>query len=793
MPLLPNDPLFRYQWFLDNAGQSGGGRGSDINVLPVWPDYMGKGVRVAIVDDGVQLSHPDLAANIDVAGSWDAVTNSPGGDPVKEGQNHGTAVAGLVAAVANNGIGGSSVAPEATLLAYRIGLSDDWNQAYAVTAFEKALENRADIVNNSWGSGQAFTNNAQDKEQAAFFDALNALAVEGREGKGSIILFANGNDGRKEYDGNLDNVLNSRHVIAVGAVDDTGVRSAYSTPGANLLISAPGGASTEQLNTQPGNGVLTTDRTGSEGYNRLEGTAGNYDYNFSGTSAATPIVSGVVALMLQANPNLGYRDVQEILAHSARFVDPGASSWITTHAGTWNGGGSQFSRDYGFGEVDAHGAVRLAEVYPFLHDAPRDEANVEMRTASSGVVTSSSKSTVVLDVVLPAGVDLNHIDLTLNASIANPSTLSVNLTSPSGTSIPMIARPQNVFNSAGSPLPWPNEGFSMGTNAFWGEQSGGTWKITIEDDSTEGFTGAVQSVTLTGYGDAHSTQKEFVYTDDFARIIYTDSFRPEAASRTTLSVEAGETAVINAAAVSSHVTVDLSAHRAEITGQAIEIGPGTVVTKVFTGDGNDNLRGDSGDNSFLAGRGSNIIDGGDGVDTVLYIGNWSSYSVAYDADGTFIVATLDQSTSDIATNVEKATFSEGTLYVQAASDTALSVAGLYEGLLFREADASGYLYWTVEASNGTSLSEISASFLASAEYTSGAALLDNITFLNEVYEHMLDRSVDEGGAAYWIEQLDSGAVDRAGLVISIEQSVEYQSTQLVGVFESINSLGDIWA
>src|SRR5262245_53839629 len=115
MALLPNDPLFQYQWFLKNTGQSGGGIGKDINVLPVWPDYTGKGVRVAIVDDGVLLDHPDLAKNIDLAGSWDAITNSPGGGPVDADDNHGTPVAGLVAEVANNKIGGSGVAPDATL------------------------------------------------------------------------------------------------------------------------------------------------------------------------------------------------------------------------------------------------------------------------------------------------------------------------------------------------------------------------------------------------------------------------------------------------------------------------------------------------------------------------------------------------------------------------------------------------------------------------------------------------------------------------------------------------------
>lgn len=792
MPLPPNDPLFRYQWFLDNVGQSGGGMGSDINVLPVWADYRGRGTRVAIVDDGVQLDHPDLAANVDKEASWDAVDDTPGGGPVDDDQDHGTAVAGLVAAVANNGIGGSSVAPEATLLAYRISLGFVWAPDSPARAFQKALENHADVVNNSWGSVFAFVSNANDETQSGFFNALNALAVEGRGGKGSILVFSNGNFGAQGYDGNLNSAANGRHVIAVGAVDDTGVRSAYSTPGANLLVSAPGGASTEQSYTLPGNGVLTTDRTGSAGYNTLDGLAGNYVYNFNGTSASAPIVSGVIALVLEANPNLGYRDVQEVLAHSARFVDPGAASWTITHAGTWNGGGAQFSRNYGFGEVDAHGAVRLAEVYPFLHGAPRDEANVQTVTAS-GSVTSSGTSRANFEFDLAPGVDLNHVDLTLDASIANPATLSMDLTSPSGTKIPMVLDPENAMGPLQTPLPWPSGGFSMGTNAFWGEQSGGKWTISIYNSSSDDLPGSIKAVTLTGYGDSHSTQKEFVYTDDFAKIIGTDSFRLDVAPRTNLSVGEGETAVINAAAVSSQVIVDLAAHHAEILGQVIAISPATTVTKVFTGDGSDKLSGDSGDNAFLAGRGFNVVDGREGVDTVLYIDSRAGYSVGYDADGVFMVGAVDRSSSDTAVRVEKATFTEGTLYVQAASDTALGVASLYQGLLFREADASGYRYWTINASAGASLSDISASFLSSPEYANGVAQLDNVAFVNGVYEQMLGRPADAAGAAYWNGQLDSGALSRAGLVVSFEQSVEYQSTQLVGLFDSINSLGNIWA
>lgn len=101
---------------------------------------------------------------------------------------------------------------------------------------------------------------------------------------------------------------------------------------------------------------MTTDRIGSYGYDVTD-----YTSRFNGTSAATPIVSGVVALMLEANPNLGYRDVQEILALSARPIDAASPDWTTNRANTWNGGGFRVSHDYGFGLVDATAAVRLAE------------------------------------------------------------------------------------------------------------------------------------------------------------------------------------------------------------------------------------------------------------------------------------------------------------------------------------------------------------------------------------------------------------------------------------------------
>ncbi len=799
----PNDPLFRYQWFLSNTGQSGGMVGSDIHVLPIWPDYTGKGVRVAIVDDGTQLDHPDLAANIDLAGSWDAVTNSPGGFPVGASANHGTAVAGVVGEVANNGIGGSGVAPDATLLAYRIDLAGGKGPANvamvstATIAFQKAFENNADVLNNSWGIDTAFGFDPRNPTQAAFFTILDQLGAEGRDGKGAIVVFANGNQGAKNFDSNLDYVQSSRYVISVAAVDNNGVRTAYSTPGANVLVSAPAGNWTDQRHEQPGNGVVTTDRTGSQGYNTQAGTAGDYDYAFGGTSAASPVTSGVVALMLQANADLGYRDVQEILAHSARFIDTSSTSWMRTHPGSspWNGGDALFSRDYGFGEVDAHGAVRLAEIYPYLHGAPRDDANVVSRTASSGQVdlTLATTPEVTTDstsftISLPAGVDLNHLDLNLVGSFDKPSAMSVYLTSPSGTEITMIQMPRNAESA------WPAGGFTMGTDAFWGEKSGGTWVVQVSVTGAN-QTGTVQSATLMGYGDAATTEKEFVYTDSLATVIGVESWQSDAPSRTTLKAAAGETAVINAAAVSGAVTVDLSptVSQAVIAGQTINIDAGTRVTKVFTGDGNDSLIGDAGDNSLLAGRGVNTLDGAAGVDTALYIGSRAGYTVTYNATGLLTSSSLKGTSTDTAVHIEKAAFSEGTLYVEAASDAGLDIAAYYQGLLFRPIDANGYLYWTDTAALGTSVAAIGAAFQGSAEYAETTGKLGNAAYVDAVYQQMLNRTPDAAGAAYWTQQLTSGAQTRAGMVVAIEHSPEYTATQLVGTFQAINDLGNLWA
>ncbi|MBA3483327.1 MAG: S8 family serine peptidase, partial [Pirellulales bacterium] len=359
----PNDPLFNDQWHLLNSGQQVGNpdfqdifgvAGEDINVAGAWAlGYTGAGVTVAVIDSGVQLNHPDLAANINLALALDTITTSGNGNPVfiNPGAYHGTAVAGLIGAIANNGIGGSGVAPGVTLVPIRSidptaqGAGDP---NVIVDAFRRAIQ-EVDITNNSWGRGGGGGRSLFGMSPDELL-AIRDSVIFGRGGLGVIHVFASGNGAGNTFNpgfsdiGNNSSaaygVANNRYVINVGAVDHDGGYNNfdgsvtnYMEAGPNVLVVAPTGsfAFIDIANdTGLGSGIVTTDLTGEAGANLapdpITGQEFDRDYiedtdytsRMNGTSAAAPLVSGVIALMLEANPNLSWRDVQEILVRSAR-------------------------------------------------------------------------------------------------------------------------------------------------------------------------------------------------------------------------------------------------------------------------------------------------------------------------------------------------------------------------------------------------------------------------------------------------------------------------------------------
>ena len=363
---VPTDPLVGSQWHLINSGQQVGNPdfqpifavpGEDINVAPVWDmGYTGEGVVVAVLDSGVQRDHPDLAANIHPTLGFDSIDLIGLGDPdlSSVADAHGTAVAGLIGAVANNGLGGTGVAPGVTMVPIRIVAEQ---APLLVSAFADAFRYETDVIditNNSWGPGIPRALLGPD---AAEIKALRDSVFFGRGGLGVVHVFASGNSagamfsegfqslgdlGSTTYDG----WVNTRYTIGVTGVDHDGFYNNfdgtvtdYPETSASVLVAAPTGSHSLFLvdDTGVGSGLVTTDLTGEFGYNvdpdpdtgeAIDPFGPDYlpdtDYTsrFNGTSGAAPIATGVVALMLEANPNLTWRDVQEILVRSARQNAP---------------------------------------------------------------------------------------------------------------------------------------------------------------------------------------------------------------------------------------------------------------------------------------------------------------------------------------------------------------------------------------------------------------------------------------------------------------------------------------
>ena len=364
--VVPNDPYFDLQWHLLNVGQIAnigfqepdtlyGVPGEDINVVPAWAaGYTGAGVKVAVVDTGVELDHPDLADNISLQYAFDAIRNQPGGSPFGSefGVGHGTSVAGIIAAVGNNGVGGTGIAYDATIIPIRFLGAGATNETLvnAITANGAP----ADIYNHSWGPNFAFYGRSVNAEDPTSMLALSNSARLGRDGLGAIHVFAAGNSNGELHSPGSNMLVNSRYTIGVGIVDhdgqvgnSDGTSTTYGEMGPSVLVVAPSGSDYNDIVNDPatGSGIVTTDLTGDTnggGFNVPPLPNGleldfdkfpddTYTSRFNGTSAAAPMVSGVIALMLQANPNLTYRDVEEILLRSARQDQPQDPAWIVNY------------------------------------------------------------------------------------------------------------------------------------------------------------------------------------------------------------------------------------------------------------------------------------------------------------------------------------------------------------------------------------------------------------------------------------------------------------------------------
>lgn len=308
----------------------------------------GKNIVIAVIDDGVEIDHPEFRLPGKVVHSRDVVTGSNDPRPRSSYNNHGTACAGVAAA---SGMEASGVAPGAMLMPVR--LSANLGSAAEAAAFKWAADHGADIISCSWGPEDGTWSDPDDPVHTTMVDlpdstrlAIDYAVSHGRNGKGCIITFAAGNGNE---DCGYDGYAGYEKVMAVAACNDRSRRSIYSDYGKNIWCCFP----SSDFGYPPFNhpdpltpGIFTTDRLGRAGYN----PGGNYTDSFGGTSASCPGVAGTAALILSANPALKWTQVRKIIRETCDKID--------ISGGEYDSEGH--SRFYGYGRINALKAVKLA-------------------------------------------------------------------------------------------------------------------------------------------------------------------------------------------------------------------------------------------------------------------------------------------------------------------------------------------------------------------------------------------------------------------------------------------------
>ena len=468
-----SDSLSGCQWHL-----------AAINVQSVWetggPDGTGidgKGITVVVVDEGIQIDHEDLAENVHETGHHDYV----GTGIYHSGYSHGTAMAGIIAAD-DNSFGVRGVAPGVKL--YSNNVVHDFDRGPGLRAYDNAPDamtrNMVDVAvsSNSYGhpgDGRAY------QATEAWKTAVESGLKQGFSGKGISYVFSAGNDEHNNTNSNLDGWSNFYGVITVGAVNKGGEATQYSESGANLWVCGPAGVLHGATAENPD--IITT-------------TMGNRYRYTTGTSAATAVVSGVVALVRAANTDLTWRDVKLILAASAQPITRFTASQGALQYGSDS---ERYAHTHrcGFGRVDAAAAVELADGWtppPPFREAEAESGPLDLPIPADGGKLSLKLSLGrYVDFVEFIEVELHfdHMIRAMHLELVSPSSASSRL----AYQVP----PDILLHRASILLRQRPGSHQFGSGRHLGESAGGTWTLTISN--LKGFGGGVlESWRIKAYG-----------------------------------------------------------------------------------------------------------------------------------------------------------------------------------------------------------------------------------------------------------------------------------------------------
>lgn len=411
------DPIFPDQWHLFNTVQLG----HDVNVTGVWTQGItGHNATVVMVDDGIDMDSEDIRENYFAEGSYDFNDHTDEPRPRLSDDRHGTRCAGEIAAV-KNGVCGVGVAYNAKIGGLRIlsAVISDEDEAVAMNYAYQQNQ----IYSCSWGPPD--DGRSMDAPGILIKKAIVNAIQNGRQGKGTIYVFAAGNGARSGDNCNFDGYTNSIYSITIGAIDRKGLHPYYSEEcSAQLVVTYSSGS---------GDAIHTTDVGPNE-----------CSSNHGGTSAAAPLGAGIFALALSVRPELTWRDLQSILVQTAVPVNE-HEVWDKTYIG------KKFSHTYGYGKLDAYAIVEAAKSAELLkpqawYKSPWMHVK---RAIPQGVEGLLSSFTVTQDALKEANLErIEHITVTMNVNHTRRGDISVELRSPAGVvSFLSVARRLDDANS----------------------------------------------------------------------------------------------------------------------------------------------------------------------------------------------------------------------------------------------------------------------------------------------------------------------------------------------------------
>ncbi len=460
------------QWHLKTTTIDGTAVSASANVEAAHQVTQGEGVVIAVIDDGVDIDHPEFSGAGKIVAPRDASLGTSDPRPKDPHpaftEDHGTACAGVACAAGL--VRASGVAPKAKLIPIR--LSSALGSQQEAEAFEWAANNGADVISCSWGpaDGDWWNPNHPAHSQKVPIPASTKLAVDyattkGRGGKGCVVLFAAGN-GNESVDN--DGYASYERIIAVAACNDRGKRSVYSDFGKAIWCSFPSsdrGHAPFQHPAPLTKGIFTTDRVGASGYNPGTSGAGdsrgNYTNSFGGTSSACPGAAGVAALVLSVNPELKWQEVREILKQSCDKIDPQGGNYT---AEGW-------SRFYGYGRLNAEKAVALAK--------PGTQNRVLISRTFNELIPDLQMVTVSLDVndATPIENLIVHLDL-MHTYIGD---LVITLMPPTGLSPAKVVLHDRTGGATQNLKRTYDMLDTQALASLKGKGLKGTWTLNIED------------------------------------------------------------------------------------------------------------------------------------------------------------------------------------------------------------------------------------------------------------------------------------------------------------------------